>query len=127
MCKIIRLATEEILRAPGLVLGLILLAVPAAAQTIRPADARAHIGQTVTVEGVVSEVYFAARSHTTFIGMGGAYPNNVFTAVIFRQDASTFPDVEALNGRTVDVTGTVRLYKGIPEIILKSADQLKRR
>ncbi|MGC9953219.1 MAG: nucleotide-binding protein [Rhizomicrobium sp.] len=115
------------MRAPVAILGLILLATPSVAQTIHPADARAHVGQTVTVEGVVSEVYNAARTNTTFIDMGGIYPNNVFTAVIFREDASVFPDVEALYGRTVDVTGAIRLYKGIPEIILNSADQLKRR
>ncbi|MGA7676274.1 MAG: hypothetical protein WCA78_14660 [Rhizomicrobium sp.] len=115
------------MRVPVAILGLILLATSAVAQTIRPADALAHVGQTVTVEGVVSEVYNAARTDTTFIDMGGAYPNNVFTAVIFSEDASRFSDVEALDGKTVDVTGVIRLYKGIPEIILKSAGQIKRR
>jgi DNA/RNA endonuclease YhcR with UshA esterase domain len=123
----VHLATEDILRALVLILGLFLAAAPAVAQTIKPADARAHVGQTVTVEGVVSEVHVASGSGMTFIDMGGHYPANVFTAVIFRDDAGKFPNVAALNGKTVDVTGMIRLYKGKAEIILKTADQLKRR
>jgi DNA/RNA endonuclease YhcR with UshA esterase domain len=120
--------TEEILKALVAILGLILLATPAAAETIKPADARAHVGQTVTVEGVVSEVHIASGgSGMTFIDMGGRYPDNAFAAVIFRDDASKFPNVAALNGKTVDITGAVRLYKGKAEIILKDAAQLKRR
>ena len=106
-------------------LGLILTASPALAETIRPADARAHVGQTVTVEGAVSDVHTVARSGVTFIDMGGHYPDNVFTAVILADDTSKFPNVESLNGQTVDITGQVRLYKGNPEIILKDAGQIK--
>jgi DNA/RNA endonuclease YhcR with UshA esterase domain len=118
---------EENLRALLLILGLVLVATPAVAQTIKPAEARAHVGQTVTVEGVVSEVHVASGSGMTFIDMGGRYPDNAFAAVIFRDDASKFPNVAALNGKTVDITGTVKLFKGKAEIILKDAAQLKRR
>ncbi|MDE1985050.1 MAG: nucleotide-binding protein [Alphaproteobacteria bacterium] len=115
------------MRQFSLALGLALIATPAFAQTIRPADAGAHVGQTITVEGVVSEIHTAAGSGTTFIDMGGRYPDNVFTAVIFPADARTFPNVGMLNGKTVDVIGPVRLYDGKPEIILKAAGQLKSR
>jgi DNA/RNA endonuclease YhcR with UshA esterase domain len=125
--QIARFVTEEILRALVPILGLILMATPAVAQTIRPADARAHVGQTVTVEGIVADVHTAGRSGTTFIDMGGRYPNNALAAVIFSADASKFPNVAALSGKTVDITGAVRLYQGKPEIILNAADQLKRR
>ena len=118
---------EEILRALVLILGFVLAATPAAAETIKPADARAHVGQTVTVEGVVSEVHVASGSGMTFIDMGGRYPDNAFAAVIFRDDAGKFPNVAALNGKTVDITGAVKLFKGKAEIILKDAAQLKRR
>ena len=36
-----------------------------------------------------------------------------------------FPDVGSLRGKMVEVTGSVRLYKRKPEIILRRADQLK--
>lgn len=37
-------------------LGLIFAALPAHAETIGPAEVNAHVGQTVTVEGAVSDV-----------------------------------------------------------------------
>ncbi len=112
------------MRALVLALGLALTATPALAETIQPADAQAYVGQTVTVEGTVSEVH-TARSGARFIDIGGRYPNSVFTAVIFSGDASKFPNVDSLNGKTVDITGPVRLYRGKPEIILKDAAQIK--
>jgi DNA/RNA endonuclease YhcR with UshA esterase domain len=33
--------------------------------------------------------------------------------------------VTALKGKTVDITGPIKLYKDKPEIVLKSADQIK--
>jgi DNA/RNA endonuclease YhcR with UshA esterase domain len=63
----------------------------------------------------------------TFIDMGGVYPTNIFTAVIFSNHLSAFPDLRSLGGKTVDVTGAIRLHKGKPEIILNSADQLRQR
>lgn len=108
-----------------LALGFALMVAPALAQTIQPGEAQAHVGQTVTVEGTVSEVRAAASGRATFIELGGRYPDNVFTAVIFSGDASKFPDVRSFNGKIVDITGPVHLYRGKPEIILKSADQIK--
>ncbi len=108
-----------------LALGLALTAAPALAETIPASEAQAHVGQNVTVEGTVSEVHTAASGRATFIDMGDRYPNNVFTAVIFSRDASKFPNVDALNGKTIDITGPVRLYKGRPEIILNDAAQIK--
>lgn len=93
-------------------------------QTITPADAKAYVGQTVTVEGAVGNVA-TGNSGTVFIDIGGRYPDNSFAAVIFAADRSKFPDVKTLGGKTVDITGAVSLYRGKPEIILKSADQMK--
>ena len=110
-----------------LALGFALAAAPSLAQTqmIAAADAKAHVGQTVTVEGVVSEVHTAASGRATFIDIGGRYPNNTFTAVIFSRDVTKFSNVDALNGKTVDVTGPVRLHNGRPEIILNDPGQIK--
>ncbi len=94
------------------------------AQTLQPAEAQAHAGQTVTVEGAVSNVHKISNG-ITFIDMGGKFPDNTFTAVILAADAAKFPDMDSLNGKTVDVTGQVRLYKGKPEILLKDPAQIK--
>jgi DNA/RNA endonuclease YhcR with UshA esterase domain len=107
-----------------LALGLVAIAFPALAATIAPDEAHAHVGQTVTVEGVVSDVH-TARSGVTFLDMGGRYPHNSFTAVIFKSAAGKFSHVASLDGKTVDVTGRVRLYHGNPEIILNDPSQLK--
>ena len=90
-----------------------------AAEAVRPgtvaaANAAAHVGETITVEGMVSEVHVSERA--TFIDLGGRYPNEEFTGVIFESDAGEFSDVRAYEGRTIDMTGTVQLYRGRPEI-----------
>jgi hypothetical protein len=92
-----------------------------------PADIAARAGQTITVKGTVSEVFTDPRSHATFIDMGGAYPFNRFSAVIFRDNARAFPAVGSLGGKHVRIAGTVRLYKGKPEIVLTAPGQLQTR
>jgi len=111
------------MRLVPLALLVVLIASPALAKTVSPADAFQYVGQTVTVEGVVSGVH-ESRS-ATFINMGGRYPDNLFTGVVFESDASKVGDVSGLDGKKVDITGTVRLYKGKPEIVIKSAEQIK--
>ena len=103
---------------------LVLLSAPALAETISVTDVGTHVGQTATVEGVVSGVH-TARSGVTFIDMGGPYPNNIFTGVIFKGDATSVGDVSGLTGKKVDITGMIKSYKGKPEIIVKSPDQIK--
>lgn len=106
---------------------LVLLATRVDAAPISAAEAANHIGETVTVEGVASEVFTDRRSGVTFIDLGGRYPNNTFTGVVFRNSAGSFPNVHQLEGRTVGITGRIRLYKGRPEIILRSRSQLSDR
>jgi DNA/RNA endonuclease YhcR with UshA esterase domain len=93
--------------------------------TIAPAAAKDHVGEQVTVEGVVAEVHHAASGRATFIDIGGPHPSNPFAAVIFESDAGKFPNVDTLDGKTVDITGRIRLYHGAPEIILNDPAQIK--
>jgi DNA/RNA endonuclease YhcR with UshA esterase domain len=60
-----------------------------------------------------------------FIDMGGHYPNNVFAGVIFIDDAGKFPGVDSLDGKVVDITGTIKFYQGRTEIILNDPAQIK--
>ena len=82
----------------ALALVLTLAVAPAVAATISATDASSHIGQFATVEGVVGEVK-VSKGGTTFIDVGGSYPNEVFTGVIFASDASTIGDVSGLSGK----------------------------
>lgn len=111
----------NLLSAAGVAL---LLTISAQAETISARDAPQHIGREMTVEGVVSQVSTSSGG-TTFINFGGRYPNHVFYGVIFRNSASKFSGVRNLEGRSVAISGTVKLYKGKPQIILSSPNQIE--
>ena len=113
------------MRTLTLALGFALSAAPALAQTIQPEEAQEHGGQTVTVEGTVSDVGSAAGSGAMFIDMGGHYPDNNFAGVILSDDARKVPNVDGLKGKTIEITGEVRFYKGHPQIIVNDASQIK--
>ena len=83
-----------------------------------------HVGETMTVEGRVADV-FTSNKGNTFLNFGARYPNQTFSAVIFVREASLFVNVHALDGKTVRVSGRITLYEGKPQIILKDASQLK--
>jgi DNA/RNA endonuclease YhcR with UshA esterase domain len=100
-------------------------AAPALPAVIPASDAASHVGRSVTVEGIVSEVHTARSGKATFIDIGGNYPDEAFTAVIFERSMSPVGDVGGLAGKTVDVTGTIQMYEGRPEIVVSSRDQIK--
>ena len=110
-----------------LAIGLGISSQALAAAPIPSGAAAAHVGETATIEGVVSNVVTLKSSGTILIDIGGVYPNNDFAAVIFSEDAAQFPAAAELGGKTVEVTGPVSLYKGKPEIVLKTGDQLQSR
>jgi DNA/RNA endonuclease YhcR with UshA esterase domain len=122
---------EVAMRALLIAVEFSLMVTPAAAQIISCSDVQSHVGQNVTVEGAVSEVHHAASGSATFLDMCGRYPNNAFTGVIFKDDENKFPNVDSLDGKTIDVTGVVSSYKGKsdtknrPEIILSDPAQVK--
>jgi|ERR1051326_2488576 DNA/RNA endonuclease YhcR with UshA esterase domain len=95
----------------------------ASAATILAGQAASHIGETATVEGLATEVK-VSRGGTTFVDIDGTYPSQTFTAVVFASDTAAVGDLSSLQGKTVDVTGTIRLYRGKPEIIVKSRSQI---
>jgi DNA/RNA endonuclease YhcR with UshA esterase domain len=113
------------MKAFVLALLLTVTAAPALAETITAAEAKNHIGQNVTVEGAVSEVHHAESGKVIFIEIGGRYPNNTFAAVIFKDDFNKFSNADSLAGKTIDVTGQIKEYRGRPEIILSDPAQLK--
>jgi hypothetical protein len=103
----------------------LLFAAPALADgAIPPSEAASHVGETVTVQGTVNRVY-TSRSGAVFVDMGGQYPDNPFTGFIPPDNAPTFPNIGAIEGEEVGITGKISLYKGRPEIILNSTDQIE--
>jgi hypothetical protein len=74
--------------------------------------------------GEVHQVYISSRGNI-FLNIDGIYPDNPFTAVIFKSDADKFPNIKSLEGKTIIVTGQIKLYRNKPEIILNSPNQIK--
>ncbi|MFQ5479646.1 MAG: thermonuclease family protein [Thermodesulfobacteriota bacterium] len=96
------------------------------ASQVTPTEASWHIGEMVTVRGVVRSVRKTKRA--IFIDFGGAQ-RRAFTAVIFSGHWKVFEDAgirfSSYKGKKLSVTGIMRLYKGRPEIIIVSLDQLR--
>jgi hypothetical protein len=114
------------MRRAALALALSLAVAPAFAADIAVKDAAAHVGQMATVVGLVDNVH-QSRSNMIFIDMGGTYPNNAFSAVVFAKDAGKFPNLMPLKGKKVGITGKIEMYRSKPEIVLHTADQVKMR
>lgn len=89
---------------------------------ISTAQVRAYVGSNQTVEGLVEDVHVARSGRATFIDLDGSYPFQPFTAVIF--DQASVGDVSDLQGKIIDVTGTVRMYRDHPEIVVDSRSQI---
>ena len=87
-------------------------------------EAAAHVGQMATVQGLVADVYVSQKGDV-FLNFENPYPNEVFSGVVFASSAGQFGDLTSYQGKQVQVTGVIRLYKGRPEIILQSPDQLR--
>ena len=106
-----------------------ILAVPGHAEeakeeipVVTPQEAAQHEGQVVTVKGKV-DGQRTASSGTTFLNFGGRHPNQVFSCRVF---ADKFPEgVPACEGKTVEVTGKIKMHEGKPSMDLKGPDKIK--
>ncbi|MEO7309892.1 MAG: hypothetical protein ABIX01_05820 [Chitinophagaceae bacterium] len=114
-----------------LILGCLLLSAAAVsdAQTkITPDDAAKHIGDSVSVCGKVfgGKWLEQSKGQPTLLNMGAAFPNSPFTVVLFpaaRQMFKEAPEVFYTN-KEVCVLGTIKDYKGKPQIEVTNPDQI---
>ena len=90
---------------------------------IKASEAKANIGTNAIVTGKVAEVNKNER--IIRLNFDDQYPKNTFTAVIFPDNMKQFPDVEKLQGKTVEVSGKIAAYRERPQIVLTNASQLK--
>jgi DNA/RNA endonuclease YhcR with UshA esterase domain len=95
---------------------------------ITSVEAKNHIGEQATVCGTVASAKFASstRGQPTFLNLDKPYPNQIFTVVIWGRNRARFgrPEVE-FQGKRICVAGTIKEYKGVPELEARSADQIK--
>ena len=90
---------------------------------IKASEAKANIGTNAIVTGKIAEVNKTER--LVRLNFDEAFPKSTFTAVIFSNKMSLFPDVEKLKDKTVEVSGKIAAYRERPQIVLTNASQLK--
>ncbi|WP_445458169.1 hypothetical protein [Flavobacterium sp. HNIBRBA15423] len=69
---------------------------------------------------------FITKSNTTMLNFGKPHPNQTFVVVIFEKDLVNFSykPHEYLKDKTVCITGTVKIYKGMAEFIVKEENEI---
>ena len=98
-----------------------------ASNTLTSDQAKNHVGENATVCGVVASSHYAggSRGTPTFVNLDKPYPNNVFTILIWGEDLAKFnPKPSTWDGKRVCATGVITSYRGSPEIVAKTADQV---
>jgi DNA/RNA endonuclease YhcR with UshA esterase domain len=102
------------------------------AKPITPTEAAKRIGQKCVVEMKVESTGKSARSGVFFLNSEVKYqdPKN-FTIFISKAAAEKFKKAKVddpathFKGKTVRVTGTVKLYRERPEIAVEEPDQVE--
>ena len=89
---------------------------------IKSTEAKSYIGEYAIVQGYVASVY--EREKVAYLNFEKSYPDNPFTATIFAKHFSDFDDLTQFENRTVEVKGKITEYKGKPQIILNSEEQI---
>jgi hypothetical protein len=108
-------------------LAIMLVSTAAVSANLTTSEAAKHVGENATVCGVVASVSTATRSNgsPTFVNLDKAYPNQVFTVLIWGSDLSKFsPAPSTWSGKQGCATGTISLYRNVPEIVAHDAGQV---
>jgi RecJ-like exonuclease len=91
---------------------------------IKDSESLQYVDKEVEVQGRVVSVITSPLG-TTFINFGGEYPNQRFAGFIAAgSPIATDPRLTMIQGKTISITGTIRLRDGKPEIEIVSADQI---
>ncbi len=108
-------------------------AAPAYAQNVREVstlDAAKYMGKQATVCGQVAAVHLAQRTGgaPTFINFDKPNPNQTFTVLIWGIDRPKFaapPESTFTVGKRVCARGLVTDYRGKPEIVVRSPEEIR--
>jgi len=110
------------------ILGLLLCLVASHADkpiVIKDSEAIQYVGKEAEVRGRVVSVTTSPLG-TTFINFGGEYPNQTFAGYIAAGSTMTADQrLTMIQGKTIGITGAIRLRDGKPEIEIVSQDQIK--
>jgi DNA/RNA endonuclease YhcR with UshA esterase domain len=89
---------------------------------IGTAEAGKHIDESAIVTGKVAQVTF--RPKVVFLNIDEAFPDSPFTVVIMSKNTNDFGDIQALEGKSIEVSGKIKSFKDKPEIVMDSTNQL---
>ena len=87
-------------------------------------DAGKHTGEQGCVTGRILRVY-PSRAGNTFLDFCTDYRSCEFTSVIFSSDRAKFGDLQALEGKPVEIRGSITTYQGRAEIIIRDPGQVR--
>ena len=104
-------------------------AFTAETETINAAEAVKHVGEYKTVCGKVVSTYYhkKGRAKQTYLNLDKAYPNQIFTILIWGSDRKYFDGApeEIYRDKDVCVDGKISSYKGSPQIMVKTPSSIK--
>ena len=96
--------------------------------TYTTGEAAGHIGEKGTVCGTVEGSYYdrSLRGRPTFLNLDGRYPRQPFTVVIWGENRAAFGAPERrYPGREICVYGTIGVYRGTPQIVVRRPGQIR--
>lgn len=88
------------------------------------AGAKKLVGKEGAFEGTVTALYAPGSNALVILNFDKNY-RNALTAVVRAKNFAAFPDLKALKGKRVLVSGKFEDYQGRPEVALTKLDQLK--
>lgn len=96
---------------------------------IDAAEATDYIGTAAEVCGKVASADYVTElgGEPTFLNMGRAHPNQLFTAVIWSSNRAKWrepPEQQYIN-REICVSGMIENHEGTPQIVVVSPDQIE--
>ena len=87
------------------------------------AEASKHVGTTQCVSGTVLHVAESTNG-VTFLTFCQDHKTCPFTVVVFPDDLEKVGDIQQLEGRMIEIKGTIQDHDGRAEIILRHTQQL---
>jgi len=90
-------------------------------------EAANHVGEEATITGKVFGVS-TSSSGTTYVNLGGIFPQHTFAGVIFASKQADVGDVKQYEGKDVSLTGRITVSRDAskkPQILISKADQIK--
>ncbi len=97
---------------------------PASGACVDIQQAGSHANEESCVTGRILRV-FTSKAGNTFLDFCQDYRACPFTSIIFASDRSKFGDVNALQGRQVELRGRIQIYHDQPEIVVKDPSQIR--